>query len=105
MQVAAETGALVMVHAENGDAIEVLMADAVAAINDGRRIELHGKSETALPGRASRYGLPTGGPSIALVRMRSMPRCRSRQITNRPLPATIAEPTKTYAVGISPKNA
>jgi len=30
MQVAAETGALVMVHAENGDAIEVLMADAVA---------------------------------------------------------------------------
>jgi dihydropyrimidinase len=31
MQVAAETGALVMVHAENGDAIEVLMADAVAA--------------------------------------------------------------------------
>ncbi len=31
MQVAAETGALVMVHAENGDAIEVLMAEAVAA--------------------------------------------------------------------------
>ena len=31
MQVAAKTGALVMVHAENGDAIEVLMADAVAA--------------------------------------------------------------------------
>jgi dihydropyrimidinase len=33
MQVAAETGALVMVHAENGDAIEVLMAEAVAAGN------------------------------------------------------------------------
>ena len=31
MQVAAETGALVMVHAENGDAIEVLMAEAIAA--------------------------------------------------------------------------
>jgi len=31
MQVAAETGALVMVHAENGDAIEVLMTEAVAA--------------------------------------------------------------------------
>ena len=33
MQVAAETGALVMVHAENGDAIEVLMNEAVAAGN------------------------------------------------------------------------
>src|SRR5882724_868857 len=33
MQVAAETGALVMVHAENGDAIEVLMSEAVAAGN------------------------------------------------------------------------
>src|SRR6267154_3105001 len=33
MQVAAETGALVMVHAENGDAIEVLMDEAVAAGN------------------------------------------------------------------------
>jgi dihydropyrimidinase len=33
MQVAAKTGACVMVHAENGDAIEVLMADAVAAGN------------------------------------------------------------------------
>src|SRR5579862_7243654 len=31
MQVAARTGACVMVHAENGDAIEVLMAEAVAA--------------------------------------------------------------------------
>src|SRR5437868_4198156 len=30
MQVAAETGALVMVHAENGDAIEVLDAEALA---------------------------------------------------------------------------
>src|SRR6058998_2602114 len=33
MQVAAKTGALVMVHAENGDAIEVLMGEAVAAGN------------------------------------------------------------------------
>ena len=33
MQVAAETGALVMVHAENGDAIEVLVAEALAAGN------------------------------------------------------------------------
>jgi dihydropyrimidinase len=33
MQVAAKTGALVMVHAENGDAIEVLMNEAVAAGN------------------------------------------------------------------------
>jgi dihydropyrimidinase len=33
MQVAAETGALVMVHAENGDAIEVLMTEAIAAGN------------------------------------------------------------------------
>jgi len=31
MQVAAETGACVMVHAENGDVIEVLIADAIAA--------------------------------------------------------------------------
>ena len=31
MQVAAETGALVMVHAENGDAIDVLVKDALAA--------------------------------------------------------------------------
>src|SRR5438309_4121667 len=31
MQVAAETGALVMVHAENGDAIEVLVKEALAA--------------------------------------------------------------------------
>ncbi len=30
MKVAAKTGALVMVHAENGDAIEVLIADAIA---------------------------------------------------------------------------
>src|SRR5213076_891037 len=33
MQVAAKTGALVMVHAENGDAIEVLMGEAIAAGN------------------------------------------------------------------------
>src|SRR2546421_7920988 len=33
MQVAAQTGALVMVHAENGDAIEVLMTEAVEAGN------------------------------------------------------------------------
>jgi len=33
MQVAAKTGACVMVHAENGDAIEVLIADAIAAGN------------------------------------------------------------------------
>src|SRR6201990_403237 len=33
MQVAAGSGALVMVHAENGDAIEVLMAEAIAAGN------------------------------------------------------------------------
>jgi dihydropyrimidinase len=33
MQVAAETGALVMVHAENGDAIDVLVKDALAAGN------------------------------------------------------------------------
>jgi dihydropyrimidinase len=33
MQVAAKSGALVMVHAENGDAIEVLMAEAIAAGN------------------------------------------------------------------------
>jgi dihydropyrimidinase len=31
MQVAAQTGALVMVHAENGDAIEVLMGEAIEA--------------------------------------------------------------------------
>ncbi len=35
MQVAARTGACVMVHAENGDAIEVLIADAIAAGNTG----------------------------------------------------------------------
>jgi dihydropyrimidinase len=33
MQVAAKSGALVMVHAENGDAIEVLMSEAIAAGN------------------------------------------------------------------------
>jgi dihydropyrimidinase len=33
MQVAAETGALVMVHAENGDAIDVLVKEALAAGN------------------------------------------------------------------------
>src|SRR5499426_643013 len=33
MQVAAETGALVMVHAENGDAIDVLVQKALAAGN------------------------------------------------------------------------
>jgi dihydropyrimidinase len=33
MQVAARTGACVMVHAENGDAIEVLMEEAIAAGN------------------------------------------------------------------------
>src|SRR5437016_5708810 len=37
MQVAADTGALVMVHAENGDAIEVLMTEAVAAGNTSPR--------------------------------------------------------------------
>ena len=37
MQVAAESGALVMVHAENGDAIEVLMGEAIAAGNTSPR--------------------------------------------------------------------
>jgi len=41
------------------------------------------------------FHFPTGGPSIALVRIRSIPRRRSRQITNRPLAATMAEPTYT----------
>ena len=36
MQVAAGSGALVMVHAENGDAIEVLMGEAIAAGNTRR---------------------------------------------------------------------
>ena len=33
MEVAAETGALVMVHAENGDVIDVLVKEALAAGN------------------------------------------------------------------------
>jgi dihydropyrimidinase len=37
MQVAAKSGALVMVHAENGDAIEVLMGEAIAAGNTSPR--------------------------------------------------------------------
>ena len=37
MQVAAETGALVMVHAENGDAIDVLVREALAAGNTAPR--------------------------------------------------------------------
>jgi dihydropyrimidinase len=37
MQVAAGSGALVMVHAENGDAIEVLMGEAIAAGNTSPR--------------------------------------------------------------------
>ena len=36
MQVAAETGALVMVHAENGDAIDVLVREALAAATPRR---------------------------------------------------------------------
>ena len=36
MEVAAETGALVMVHAENGDAIDVLVKQALAAGNTAR---------------------------------------------------------------------
>ena len=35
MEVAAETGALVMVHAENGDAIDVLVKQALAGGEDG----------------------------------------------------------------------
>src|SRR5262245_1766141 len=35
MEVAARTGALVMVHAENGDAIDVLVQEALAAGNTG----------------------------------------------------------------------
>ncbi len=37
MQVAAETGALVMVHAENGDVIDVLVKEALAAGNTAPR--------------------------------------------------------------------
>src|SRR4029078_6278631 len=37
MEVAAETGALVMVHAENGDAIDVLVKQALAAGNTAPR--------------------------------------------------------------------
>src|SRR4249919_3633350 len=37
MEVAAETGALVMVHAENGDAIDVLVREALAAGNTAPR--------------------------------------------------------------------
>src|SRR5262249_56023114 len=35
MEVAAKTGALVMVHAENGDVIDVLVKEALAAGNTG----------------------------------------------------------------------
>ena len=38
MQVAAETGALVMVHAENGDAIDVLVKEALAAGTHGAEV-------------------------------------------------------------------
>ena len=40
MEVAAETGALVMVHAENGDAIDVLVKQALAA-GTPRRTSTH----------------------------------------------------------------
>src|SRR4051794_40434221 len=65
MQVAAETGALVMVHAENGDAIEVLMTAAVEAGNVSpkyhaltRPPELEGEG-TKRPNPAA----PRGGPA------------------------------------------
>jgi dihydroorotase-like cyclic amidohydrolase len=61
MQVAADTGALVMVHAENGDAIDVLVKEALAA----------GNTE---PARARRSGARPGfsfvrGGRISLNRM------------------------------------
>ena len=39
------------------------------------------------------HDVPVGGPSAARARARSSPSWRSRQITNRPEPATIAAPT------------
>ena len=73
MQVAAETGALVMVHAENGDAIDVLVKEALAA----------GQHRAALPradaaARDRRRGDEPRDPARARRRLR-----RSTSSTSR----------------------
>src|SRR5262249_11958960 len=65
MEVAARTGALVMVHAENGDAIDVLVREALAAGNTAphyhaltRRPETEGEAPNRAIQRARVAGCP-----------------------------------------------
>ena len=86
MQVAAHTGALVMVHAENGDAIEVLMADAVAA---GRLTRARPRADAAA--RDRRRGDQPGDPARPRRRRAAIRRPRLVQGVARANRARAAE--------------
>jgi len=66
MEVAAETGALVMVHAENGDAIDVLVKQALAAGNTAPHF--HALTDRASP----RAGLGRLGRDVHAVLFRRL---------------------------------
>ena len=75
MEVAAETGALVMVHAENGDAIDVLVKQALAAGNTAphyHALTRPPETEGEATNRAIQLARVAGAP--ALRRPRLLPR-------------------------------
>ena len=75
MEVAAETGALVMVHAENGDAIDVLVKEALA---EGRRAPLPRADAAARDRGRGDEPCDPAGPGRRLPSTSSTSRARRR---------------------------
>ena len=99
MQVAAENGALVMVHAENGDAIDVLVKEALAAGNTAPKYHAltrppgdRGRGdEPGDPARARRRLAAVRRPRLLRGRRSSRSSARARRAgtsTARPAPST-----------------
>ena len=112
MEVAAETGALVMVHAENGDAIDVLVRQALEAGED--RAEVPRADPPARDrGRGDEPGdpaLPRGGeralrrPRLLRARPSSRSRSRARRAGTsgaRPARSTSSSTTRSSSGRIS----
>ena len=106
MEVAAETGALVMVHAENGDAIDVLVKQALAAGNTAphfhaltRPPESRGRGdEPCDPARADRRGAALRRPCLLQGGRRSdrsCPRARAGTSGARRARSTSSSTTRT----------
>ena len=115
MQVAAETGALVMVHAENGDAIDVLVREALAAGNTAPRYhaltrppELEGEATNRAIQLARIAGAPlyvvhvTCKNAVDAIARRARPRTGPSGARRAPSTSSRTSPTSTSRTSAAP---